>query len=198
MATTGESKPYEEEERDRGAIIAVAVLLLAGYSFPALKQGLAALLIPLGVPVATTLALIEIVGRAGLTVPVAGYDAGFAEGVIGRGAIFRRSMYLVTAGKRMAAGGSVEAERRLFDAHRVAEKRRMDAAEQVDQTAEKWGPLLGWWNPLDERTTPLCRAAHGRNFRVDTPPQIGYPGTAHGGYCRCEARRPWPDGEMLP
>jgi hypothetical protein len=53
-------------------------------------------------------------------------------------------------------------------------------------------PLLGWYAHPDDRVTPECKAADGANFRADVMPMIGWPGTLHGGTCRCKPGPPWP------
>ena len=189
---------YADEVQKEAATVAVVALLAAGFAPAALLQGLIALLMPLGIPPAVTIQLFRIVGYPGLSFAPPAASAGPVATVMGRGVVARRSMYVVTAGKRMAEGGSVKTEQRLYGAHLAAETRRAKAAEQLDAAALQFGDVLGWKAVLDERTTPLCRAAHGRNFSASRPPQIGYPGVAHGGQCRCRARRPWANGEMLP
>lgn len=82
-------------------------------------------------------------------------------------------------------------ERAYELAHERARRRRMEAAVQVAEAANRWGMTLGWHTHRDDRTTPECYAAHGTNFRADVPPVIGWPGTLHGGTCRCRAGRPF-------
>lgn len=120
---------------------------------------------------------------------------------------YRRAAYLVNALRRMApaalSGEQEQIERaaareeRYLAAHDQAEhNRNMAAASVIETTAtsarvnQRGEPLLGWQAVLDERTTPECRAAHGRNFNPTVRPRIGYPGEVHI-HCRCRARRPW-------
>lgn len=116
---------------------------------------------------------------------------------------FYRAAYVVNAAARISRviaaasdsedGSSLEdalrtagrAERRYLDLHRIARSRRMEAAAEVAAASEDWGPLLGWHTTLDGHATPECRAADASNFRADEPPAIGYPGSLHGGRCRC-------------
>lgn len=88
-------------------------------------------------------------------------------------------------------------ERQFLAQHLAAERTRQAAAQHVDRLADRFGPVLGWKARLDERTTPECRAAHGKNFRADRPPAIGWPGTLHGGTCRCVATGPFNDAPVL-
>lgn len=185
------------DEEAHGAILALTVVLLSGLAGHRLLEQLLTVLVGFRVPPQAGAQLLTTLGDD-VAVPHPDADDGTAVRAIQRGIASRRAMYLAAAGKRLKAGGSVTTEVRLFNAHRRAERKRAEAGERVDAAARQHGPILGWWNPLDERTTPLCRAAHGRNFRVDPPPEIGYPGTAHGGSCRCRPRAPWPDGTMLP
>lgn len=138
--------------------------------------------------------------------------AGAAQIAASRDEWLYRAWYGINAFKRVAGallrgggepfgerlGKAMRAERRYFDAHRLAGKRRMSAARLADAAAERYGPILGWHAMLDEDTTPECREAHGKNFDVRNPPAIGLPGTLHGGRCRCSAGAPFQGAEMLP
>jgi hypothetical protein len=90
-----------------------------------------------------------------------------------------------------AYSAAMQRERSYELAHERARRRRMEAAVQVAEAANRWGVILGWHTHRDDRTTPECYAAHGTNFRADIPPVIGWPGTLHGGTCRCRAGRPF-------
>jgi uncharacterized protein with gpF-like domain len=88
-------------------------------------------------------------------------------------------------------------ERRYFAQHLNAERARMDSARRVDAMAARLGTTrLGWRAQMDARTTAACRLANGHNFDVAKPPLIGYPGTLHGGTCRCVPAPPFA-GEPL-
>jgi hypothetical protein len=195
-----EDQPDEQpdEAQRQAAIVAITFLLVAGLTQAALVQGLISILAPLGVPVAVVVRLVSIVSFPGLSFTPPPPTAGPAQTTMLRGVVARRAMYFVTASRRMAAGGSPQAETRLFGAHLAAERRREKAAEQIDTASAQFGDILGWKAILDDRTTPLCRAAHGRNFSASRPPEIGWPGIAHGGNCRCRPRAPWPNGSLLP
>jgi hypothetical protein len=91
----------------------------------------------------------------------------------------------------------VTRERRYFGMHRDAIWSRAKAAMAVDMAAMEHGLLLGWHTHRDDRTTPDCLAADGKNFRADQMPLIGYPGTVHA-KCRCEPVKPYPGAPMLP
>lgn len=107
----------------------------------------------------------------------------------------RHSRYLAAAAKRFqlaqsqAEGQAVmQKERRYLAQHLNAVRYSREAAQRVDNAVQRYGTTaLGWWAHLDSRTTPECRAAHGSNFSATRPPIIGYPGTLHGGTCRCHA-----------
>jgi hypothetical protein len=87
----------------------------------------------------------------------------------------------------------LERERTYFAQHLNAARARREAAVRVDQEAQRLGsPVLGWHAIRDSRTTPECAAADGHNFEASRPPKIGYPGTLHGGTCRCKPGRPFP------
>lgn len=195
-----QEKQQQGHERQQGAIIAILLVLLAGLAVGALVSRLTAILVVLGVPPQTAAMFLAGLAKVGgLPVPEApSAPAGSAVAIMGRGVPARRAMYLAAAARRLATGGSMKVEERLFEAHRAAERRRAEAAARIDRATVAHGPVLGWHAILDEKTTPLCRAAHGRNFRVDRPPQIGWPGTAHAGNCRCKPGAPWANGSMLP
>lgn len=91
---------------------------------------------------------------------------------------------------------AVDSERRYWKMHLQAQKGREAAAEQVDRIATLWGDLLGWYAERDERTTPECQAANGKNFRASEVPLIGYPGTVHPN-CRCKAGPPHAGAQMV-
>lgn len=124
------------------------------------------------------------------------------------------ALYTVVAAMRLAESdeaasavgqaASITAEERYFALHLVAEERRMRAAAlqdmasllNVDRQDEKH-PLLGWRAVLDAKTTPECRYAHGRNYRADQMPAIGWPGAVHIS-CRCSPGPAIPGAPLLP
>ena len=142
-------------------------------------------------------------------------DRGAAAQDTARRANAYMAWYLLNAGrrisKRVAQGetleDAVEAEERHTRAHLAAQRRRAEAAREVDRVAEReaarqaaaggrpapppgtviTGVLLVWDATLDERTTEECEAAHGHTFMSHVPPKIGYPGTVHL-WCRCKPR----------
>jgi hypothetical protein len=106
--------------------------------------------------------------------------------------------YLVNASKRLAAGRrSAAQERRHLAQHLQAAHARFQAAQEVDRVARRYGRRLGWYALLDSATTPECRRAHGANFDVGAIPAIGYPGSLHGGTCRCRPGPPHPGGKLV-
>lgn len=126
--------------------------------------------------------------------------------------VYRRAAYLVNATRRLAPAALADQEQallaarredRYLDAHIQAEHNRAAAAARVVEslatqagTADTGEPLLGWTAVLDDRTTPECRSAHGRNFNPTIRPPIGYPGEVHI-HCRCRPRRPWRTGKRV-
>jgi SPP1 gp7 family putative phage head morphogenesis protein len=97
---------------------------------------------------------------------------------------------------RQALAAGVSRERRYFGMHVGAMWNRARAAQQADLASWSYGDLLGWWSVRDKKTSPECRAAHGKNFLVTDMPYIGFPGAVHP-HCRCIAVPPWPGGRML-
>jgi hypothetical protein len=113
------------------------------------------------------------------------YEAAWPAGA----AAGRDDVEQTRAAAEKALRAAVGRERSYELAHERARKRRMAAAVDVAAAADDYGPVLGWHAHDDDRTTPECRAADGSNFRAGQPPVIGWPGTLHGGVCRC---RPGP------
>jgi hypothetical protein len=119
----------------------------------------------------------------------------------------RRAAYLLAAARRLNQGGDVEAERRYLGQHLDAERSRVEASQRVDRASAEHGPVLGWKARMDDITTAACRAANGADFQADHPPRlprtedghelVGFPGTLHGGSCRCIPGPPWGSGRML-
>lgn len=123
----------------------------------------------------------------------------------------RRAAYLVQAARRVASGmakgpdgalAALDRERRYLEQHLRADAGRTVAAGQVAAVArglaraakrdgQTWNGLVGWYATLDDRTSPDCRKAHGRNFDPNRVPPIGFPGTVHPS-CRCRPGPPFP------
>ena len=196
------ARPAEDEHRreeqpgDHEMLIAIMLLLMAGLEGSVLLHSLLIVLAPLGVPPVALAGLLALMGPQGTAhVPPSANDD--ALRMLQRGTSARRAMYLLAAARRLSAGGTLDAERRLYKAHLVAERKRGEAVGRVDAAAKQFGPVLGWWAHRDKKTTPVCRTAHGSNFSALTPPAIGWPGTLHAGNCRCKPVAPWPQGVLL-
>jgi hypothetical protein len=137
-------------------------------------------------PDAATLGALSVVLLSGLPVP---QMAPMVEAVL---APFGATLISVNAVRRLVRDpSSIAAERRYLAQHLNAERIRKEAAAQVDEARGKYGDILGWKAQMDERTTPECASANGTNFHALVPPAIGYPGTLHGGTCRCRAVAPF-------
>lgn len=98
---------------------------------------------------------------------------------------------------RDAIKGQREKEQRYFDQHQEAQARRGYGRQVMGAMAQVFGPVLGWDAVIDGDTTSECRDANGKNFRVDVPPEIGYPGLVHF-RCRCVPVPPHPNALLLP
>lgn len=125
----------------------------------------------------------------------------------------RRAAYVVAATRRLAEemsaaqsqGEPVEAalseavsrENVYFLQHVQADGARMSAASSIDALATRYGDVLGWYARDDQRVSPECLEANGRNFRASESPNIGYPGAVHVS-CRCEPGPPHPGAELIP
>lgn len=194
----------EQEERDDEAVlIALVLLLLAGLPFPVLAARIIRLLATVGIVATAAAAVLALIGTGGLVFtagrgPEDGGTMGPAEATMRRSEVTRRARYILAASRRLQAGGSPKAEQALYQAHLAAEHGRIEGAREIDKAAAKWGPVLGWHSVRDGRTTKECMSSHGSNFSALRPPAIGWPGTLHGGNCRCRAVAPWPGGDLLP
>ena len=122
----------------------------------------------------------------------------------------RRAMFLVASIFRLngddsliRAGASrglwqdsLDRERRFYGQQLVAGWWRTRAGAQVDSASMMFGRRLGWYAVRDSRTSPECRAAHGRNFYADAMPRIGFPGMVHP-RCRCLPGTPFPGAALV-
>jgi hypothetical protein len=100
-----------------------------------------------------------------------------------------------------AIQAQLAAERRFFSQHVAASDQRIKAGSAVDGMAAMHGNLLGWSTFLDANTTPGCKLANGKNWRVDDPPVVegspNYPGTVHA-RCRCVPTAPRRGAPVMP
>jgi hypothetical protein len=161
------------------------------------------------------LAMLWVLGRLVIPnpPPVTGF-IGPAGQAAARQNLARRAWYVLAATTRVmnamltarATGGEVtragldalRRERLYYSQHLNAMWVRARNAMTIDMTAAQHGPLLGWLAVLDNRTTPECRWASGKNFYADNPPYIGWPGVGPHVNCRCRPVAPWPGGQLLP
>jgi hypothetical protein len=125
----------------------------------------------------------------------------------------RRAQYVIAAAKRVmvavvearskgepvtgAIRDQLARERRFYEQHRQAMRHRAEAAATTDLAAAKHGNLLGWLAKNDDRTSPECAAASGKNYYASHIPDIGFPGAVHPS-CRCRPVAAWPGGKLLP
>lgn len=122
-----------------------------------------------------------------------------------------RALYLVAASERLRLAEQADKlrdaellEETYFAHHLMAEERRLRSAALVDSAArllsdrtETPDDLVGWRAVLDERTTPDCRAAHGKNFVATRMPEPGWPGAVHP-RCRCSVGPATPGAPLIP
>jgi hypothetical protein len=131
--------------------------------------------------------------------------------------LMRRASYLVQAARRLTTGwrrsrkggdpdvlrAVWQRELRFLQQHLEAHIKRARAAREVARVTrealETEVPvagdmlprgLVGWKATIDDRTTPDCRRADGRNFDPTKVPAIGFPGTVHP-HCRCKPVAPY-------
>lgn len=189
---------------------AAAVALGAAVTVPAMTALLAKIYIVGGVERLALQSALQVV----MSMPpeVTGI-AGPATAQVARLNMVRRGQMVLSIGRRLTSDikqarsknesigrallDGVSRETRYFGMHREAIWARERAAMAVDMEALQHGLLLGWYTHLDDRTTPDCRAADGKNFRADAMPDIGYPGTVHA-KCRCRPGAPFRGARELP
>jgi SPP1 gp7 family putative phage head morphogenesis protein len=96
---------------------------------------------------------------------------------------------------------ALKLERNYFSQHVAASYQRIKAGSAVDGMAAMHGNLLGWSTFIDANTTPGCKLANGKNFRVDDPPVVegspNFPGTVHA-KCRCSPCPPRRGAPVMP
>ncbi len=197
-AAVTEREPQGGED-EHAVLIAIVIALLGDLSGGALAERLAGILVPFGFSPVAVVALMSVLGDQHTTFTPPGAEATEpALKAMERTEVTRRARYIFAAARRLQAGEPATAEKRLLGAHLAAERRRRAPGQQIDAAAAKYGNLLGWYAKKDRRTTSDCAAAHGSNFLATTPPAIGWPGTLHGGACRCHAGPPWSQAPLLP
>lgn len=107
-----------------------------------------------------------------------------------------RGAYLLAAAKRITKAlglgadlfTALRAERRYYQAHLRAGRKRAAAAHAVDRLATQGWPWLMWQTRNDTKVERDCAGLHGVVFTRTDPPRIDgrpvFPGAAHL-YCRC-------------
>lgn len=129
---------------------------------------------------------------------------GLAEAAENDSAPTWRAAYMLAAARRIddrvSRGQTLQeataAESTYRQMHIDAQRRRVEAAQAVDAAADIYGLQLGWYANGDQRTTPECAWANGRNFQADRRPVFGWPGAVHP-RCRCTAGPAFPNGRLL-
>lgn len=177
MSQQPEKKPTKAE-----IIAMIAGALATGSS----AQAMAATLSPLtGLPAGPLLAALTIATSRQVRYRVTTIPSATASAETAKMEAAFRAHYVYNATKRLEAGGDLEREQRYFNQHLAAARKRRDAASDVDKARAKYGDTLGWKAKMDNRTSPECRAANGKNFDAGRMPAIGYPGAVHP-FCRCK------------
>lgn len=187
--------PQQQEAPSEEAALALIVLALLASGTAAQMAGqMLEVLSSLGIPAEASADALALILPHRLELPESNRTP---KGAAQRGEFALRARYILNAARRLAGGGTLAAERRYLAQHIAARKARGEAAEQVQDMVSRVGPVVGWYAVLDSRTDPVCRLAHGTNFDARVPSPIGYPGSLHGGACRCRAGRPHPRGAAL-
>ena len=203
--------PQSDGLDDAALALALATLLVTAVSAAAV---IAALRVRFVLSSAAWQALGGVLGDVMQTPPPMTGVIGNASAQTSRMNAARRAQYVLAATKRTvtamrearsqgkpvlgAMKDQLATERRFYAQHKQAMWNRATAAGKIDMEAATWGPLLGWYAKHDKRVTAECLKAHGSNFYVSDPPDIGLPGIGPHVGCRCEAGAPWPGGKLLP
>lgn len=175
--------------------IADAVSAERSTSYATTEVGRAALVVALRDKVHASPALAAQLARVQADNPMSsavGIGPG-ASVVHNAGPVFRAA-YLIRAAQRTQAAddptAQATAERRYLRQHQTAQAAREIGAMRLDAARAAYGRTLGWYARDDDRVTPECAAASGKNFDPTHPPAIGLPGLGPHVGCRCVAGPP--------
>jgi hypothetical protein len=117
------------------------------------------------------------------------------------GPVFRAA-YLIRALERIQSAddpdAQIAAERRHLAQHQGAQVARELGAMRLDAARDAYGRTLGWYARDDDRVTPECAEADGKNFDTVHPPSIGLPGIGPHHGCRCRPGPPHEGATFLP
>jgi hypothetical protein len=117
------------------------------------------------------------------------------------GPVFRAA-YLIRALERIQGAddpdAQIAAERRHLAQHQGAQIARELGAMRLDAARDAYGRTLGWYAQDDDRVTPECAEADGKNFDTVHPPLIGLPGIGPHHGCRCRPGPPHEGAAFLP
>lgn len=203
MATAQASQ--DSKKAEAALIASIAALIVVNASAKATAEKIATILkAPASLVTAVvTLAMSEPTQVGGVWSPSRTGEGG-AEDIVRARAPFYRAAYIENAVDRVSEDvrkgrtleDAMDTERTFFRQHITSQRNRVRAARVVDIHARRHGLLLGWYAKMDSRTSPECRAADGKNFRVDDMPRIGYPGAVHP-FCRCEPGPPHRRARLL-
>lgn len=163
----------------------IIAMIAGALATDASAQSMAATLAPLtGLPIGPLLAALTIATSRQVRYRVTTIPSATASVESAKMEAAFRAHYVYNATKRLEAGGSLTQERVYFNQHLAAVRQRRKAAALTDKMRARYGTTLGWHAKMDQRTSPECRAANGKNFDAGRMPAIGYPGAVHP-YCRC-------------
>src|SRR4051812_37826817 len=183
--------------------IADAVSAERSTSYATTEVGRAALLVALREQVHASPALAAQLARVQANTPMStsiGVGPG-ASVVHNAGPVFRAA-YLIRAAQRIGAAADpaaqTAAEQRYLRQHQGAQMARELGAMRMDAARAAYGRTLGWYARGDDRMTPECAAANGKNFDPTHPPGIGLPGIGPHVGCRCTPGPPHEGAAFMP
>lgn len=207
-----EAQKKARTRKDKALVAAITALLTAGAVGFGLMVGIRSALIAWGLPIEIASWLADMASTETKPPDLGLGPIGPMQKAEHRQAYAWRAIYVWSAAERLLAAKDLahaeKVERGYFYRHVAAEERRDRAAALVDITSKLLGdrteeqtiehiPLLGWRAVIDNRTTPECKWANGRNFRADSIPIIGIPGSVHF-RCRCSAGPALKGAPLIP
>lgn len=206
-----EGNPQQQRtKRDKALIAAIVALFSGGAVGYGLLIGMQSALRVWGLEPEAARFLAEMASTE-TKVPDLGLPVGPMQKAAERQGWMWRAVYVLGAADRLQEAKDLthaeSVEIGYFARHVAAEHRRIRSAALVDVTSRlledrteeqsEKAPLLGWRAHIDEKTTPECKWANGRNFRADRPTVIGIPGSVHP-RCRCTSGPPVKGAPLIP
>lgn len=185
----------EQDDRTAEIVASVAALMLISQDEDELRPRIARLFAPLRLNREAIIAAVHVaLIRPVTTIPE---KAKYASATTRESEFFFRATFMLQSAIRIHNGlregrskfDLERKERKYYQQHLEIQSKRASAARAADRLVARHGNILGWYTVLDNRTSPECKQAHGKNFDVTRRPSIGFPGSVHPS-CRCKPGPP--------